>query len=106
EVFFPEASGVSVNVATHEVRVNGLPVKLTPKEFLLVAVLHARSPDVVSYQEIAISVWPELKGEVPEDNIAQLVARLRRKLDADSGGMIVNVRGFGYRLDNAPGDPA
>ncbi|MCH8813628.1 MAG: FHA domain-containing protein [Chloroflexi bacterium] len=106
EVFFVEASGLSVNVATHQVRVNGLPVKLTPKEFLLVALLHARSPDVVSYEEIAISVWPELEGQVHEDNVTQLVVRLRRELNVYSTGLIVNVRGFGYRLDDTSGESA
>lgn len=96
QVFFPSRGGLTVNAATHEVHLNGELVELTPKEFLLVSLLDARAPAVVEYAEIGAEVWPELEGEVPEDNITQLAARLRRKLGSE---MIVNVRGFGYRLE-------
>jgi len=108
EVFVPARHVLTVDAVTREVRVHGLPIALTPKEFRLVALLHARSPAVVAYQDIANEVWPELDGAVPEDSIAQLAARLRRKLKAASapGALIANVRGFGYRFDPAPGDPS
>lgn len=97
QVFFPTRGGLTINVATHEVRLDGEPLDLTPKEFLLLSLLHGRAPGVVGYAQIGAEVWPELEGEVPDDSIAQLAARLRRKLRPD---MIANVRGFGYRLDS------
>lgn len=101
QVFVPQRSALTIDRATHEVWLHGSLIELAPKEFLLLALLDADTPAVVEYSRIAAEVWPELGGEVSEDNIAQLAARLRRKL-GDSGGIIVNVRGFGYRLDAAP----
>lgn len=98
QIFFPEREGLVIDRATHEVSLNGEAIDLTPKEFLLLALLEGRAPAVVEYATIAAEVWPELDGEVPEDNIAQLAARLRRKL-GKSGEMVANVRGFGYRLE-------
>lgn len=97
QVFFPARGGLTINLATHEVRLDGEVLDLTPKEFLLLTLLHARAPAVVEYAQIGAEVWPELAGEVPEDSIAQLAARLRRKLSPE---MIANVRGFGYRLES------
>lgn len=96
QLFFPDRAVLAVDEATHEVRLDGRLLDLTPKEFVLLALLDERRPAVVEYGEIAARVWPELEGAVSEDNIAQLAARLRRKL---GGGFIANVRGFGYRLD-------
>lgn len=100
QVFFPQRRRLVINRATHEVGMDGEHVDLTPKEFLLLALLDAEAPAVVEYAKIAAEVWPELEGQVPEDNIVQVVARLRRKL-GDAGDLIANVRGFGYRLDSS-----
>lgn len=97
----PRTAGLSVDLSTHEVRVRSEPVKLTPKEYLLLALLYRRAGAVVTRDEISRQVWPELGGAVAEENIEQLVARLRRKIEEQPGNprYVLTVRGFGYRLD-------
>jgi pSer/pThr/pTyr-binding forkhead associated (FHA) protein len=100
QVFTPQRSGLMLDRATHEVTLHGRSLDLTPKEFLLLALLEAEAPAVVEYARIAAEVWPELEGAVSEDSIAQLATRLRRKLGPHAA-IIANVRNFGYRLDDA-----
>ncbi|MDZ4278202.1 MAG: winged helix-turn-helix domain-containing protein [Dehalococcoidia bacterium] len=94
---------LAVDLSTHEVMVRGEPVELTPKEFLLLALLYRRAGAVATRDEISQEVWPELEGAVAEENIEQLVARLRRKIELDPSNpeYLLTKRGFGYRLDLA-----
>jgi hypothetical protein len=100
-VLEPRAAAISLDLSTHEVRVRGKPVKLTPKEYRLLTLLYRRAGAVVSHEEIAAEVWPELEGAVTEESIAQVVARLRRKVEEEPADprYVLTVRGFGYRLD-------
>jgi hypothetical protein len=103
-IIAPLVAGISLNPATHDVRVRGEAVSLTPKEYGLLSLLFGRSGAVVTHREIAAEIWPELGGDASEDSIAQLVARLRRKLEATGAPRcLLTVRGFGYRL--SPGGP-
>jgi predicted component of type VI protein secretion system len=94
------AAGLRVNVATHEVSVEGRGVALSPKEYLFVAALHRRAGSVASHAELAAEVWPEFPEGVPDENIHQLATRVRRKLEPSTGGArrLITVKGFGYRL--------
>jgi pSer/pThr/pTyr-binding forkhead associated (FHA) protein len=100
-VLAPGTGSLSVDLSTHEVRVRGEVVTLTPKEYRLLALLYRRAGTVVSHEEIGAAVWPELAGVVSEESIAQLVTRLRRKVEKEAGNpqYVLTVRGFGYRLD-------
>lgn len=100
-VLVPTTGALSLDPATHEVRVRGEPVALTPKEYRLLTLLFRRAGAVISHGEIAAEVWPELEGDVSEESIAQVVARLRRKVEEEPANPrhILTVRGFGYRLD-------
>ena len=73
-------------------------LSLTAREFDLLAHLVRRSGQVVSKQEILAGVWDDEFAGDP--NVVEVyVARLRRKLDGDSGGSrIETVRGVGYRV--------
>ncbi|MBI2913016.1 MAG: winged helix-turn-helix domain-containing protein [Chloroflexi bacterium] len=99
-VLAPRDQAVSVDTARHEVRVRGELLALTPKEYRLLALLHRQAGAVVTREDIATEVWPELEGAVAEESIAQIIARLRRKVEEDPGypRHIVTVRGFGYRF--------
>jgi len=94
------AGGLSVDLSSHEVRVRGETVPLTPKEYLLMALLYRRAGAVVTREEIAREVWPELEGDVAGEAIAQLVTRLRRRVEENpaSPARVLTVRGFGYRF--------
>jgi DNA-binding winged helix-turn-helix (wHTH) protein len=100
-ILTPDSGALSLDPSTHEVRSQGQSVALTPKEYRLLALLFRRAGAVVGHEEIAAEVWPELGGVVTEESIAQVVARLRRKVEADPANprYVLTVRGFGYRLD-------
>ena len=94
---------VRVNFVTHGVRVNGVPVELTPTEFRLLAAFVRHPGQVLSPVKLLELAWSDPLGIGP-DRVKYSVMRLRRKLGAQAGGdsAIEAVRGFGYRYRPAP----
>lgn len=94
---------VRVNFVTHGVRVNGVPVELTPTEFRLLAALVRHPGQVLSPVKLLELAWSDPLGIGP-DRVKYSVMRLRRKLgpQASGGSAIEAVRGFGYRYRLAP----
>jgi pSer/pThr/pTyr-binding forkhead associated (FHA) protein len=82
------------------VRVNRLPVSLSPKEFALLAYLFQHRGKVCSKEEIGQVVWVEYQEGIFDYQIENLVRRLRTKieLDPNSPVILLTVRGMGYRL--------
>jgi len=101
EVF--EDGHVRVNFVTHGVRVNGVPVELTPTEFRLLAALVRHAGQVLSPVKLLELAWSDPLGIGP-DRVKYSVMRLRRKLGAQVSGdsAIEAVRGFGYRYRPTP----
>lgn len=94
-----QAAGINMDMATREVRVNGIPVSLSAKEFLLLAAL-ARDPRrVYRKQELLADVWG-FRSTGATRTLDSHASRLRRKLRAVGGerSYISNVWGVGYRL--------
>jgi two-component system OmpR family response regulator len=87
------AGGISVDLATHAVRVGEREVDLTPREFALLQYLALRPGEVVSKAELIEHVWPA-KGADP-NTVEVYAGSLRRKLGP---GALQTVRGAGYRL--------
>jgi hypothetical protein len=89
-----------VDERTAEVWARGKKVTVTAKEYLALTALYAVSGALVSRNELAVKVWPEYQGAVGDENIEQLIYRLRRKLEADPERPrhLITVRGLGYRL--------
>lgn len=89
---------VQVNFATHGVRVNGVPVELTPTEFRLLAAFVRHPGQVLSPVKLLELAWSDPLGIGP-DRVKYSIMRLRRKLGTQVGGdsAIEAVRGFGYR---------
>ncbi len=96
----PAAPGLHIDLSTHEVKVDGKPVKLSPKEYLFLAALRHRAGSVVAHSDLAREVWPDVAEGVSDENIHQLATRLRRKLEDNAEGprYVLTVKGFGYRL--------
>jgi len=99
------AGPVELNVATHQVEVDGVPVHLTPREFDLFRLLLQEQGRVLTQRVILARVWgPEY---VDDTHILRtFVHQLRVKLDgarAGTGALIVNDPGVGYRI--APVQP-
>jgi len=89
---------VHVNFASHEVRVAGVPVDLTPTEYRLLAALVRHRGQVLSPEKLLELAWHDPLGIGPE-RVKYSVLRLRRKLGSSAGAdaRIEAVRGFGYR---------
>ena len=89
-----EHRGVTLDPATHEVRKDGEPVQLSPREFALLHALLEQPGRVLSRAQLEESLYGW--GEEVESNVVEVhVHGLRRKLGAD---FIRNVRGVGYRV--------
>ena len=93
-----QSGGVSVNLITREVKVNGAPVKLTSREFSLLEYM-MRNPDAV----ITRGMIEEHAWNNDFDSVSNLVdvyiRRLRSKIDATGEpSLIETIRGAGYRL--------
>jgi len=82
-----------------EVRIGERSVRLSPKEYRLLKLLHASAGRVLSCDEILKSLWRRSSYATRQD-VQKYVYLLRKKLEEDPKDpkLIVTVRGFGYRL--------
>ena len=89
---------LEIDMQRHKAVRSGVPLNLTPKEFLLLAHL-ARSPgEVVSRTEIAEHVW-EIGFKTDTNVVDVVVRRLRAKVDDPFKTKLVHtIRGMGYVL--------
>ena len=95
----PLPAALALDVARHEVRVDGRPIELTATEFGILAEL-ARDPGIVVGRPAMLeAVWgPDFFGD---DHLVDVhVANLRRKLgdDPERPRFVETVRGVGHRL--------
>lgn len=95
------AGGVVLDVETHVVTVDDLPVHLTPKEFLLLRELLQNQGKLQTQRQLLAQVWG---AEYMDDNhiLRTFIHQLRRKLgavSAEAGALIVNDPGVGYRIE-------
>lgn len=92
------AGGLSVDVARCEVKVKNRSIRLSTKEFKLLALLLEGDGKVYSRDRLLELIWGHDAGlDLDSRTIDQHVARLRRKLGA-AGALIVTVPNFGYKL--------
>lgn len=83
--------------ATHEVKINGQPIKLTKNEFRLLDFLSRKPDRVCTRAMIEEHVW----GYNTENNsnvIEASIYNLRRKLGAGNKNLIQTVQNIGYRF--------
>ena len=84
---------LAVDQDERRVRLEGLVVPLSPREFELLAYLVARRDTVISKQELLDEVWRE---PYADPNVVEVcIAQIRRKIGP---GWIETVRHVGYRL--------
>jgi DNA-binding response OmpR family regulator len=93
---------LEVNADLREVRVAGSPVRLTRREFDLLALLAARSPAVVPREEIMTEVW-DVHWFGSTQTLDVHVAQIRRKIEPDphQPRFLHTVRGVGYQVKDA-----
>ena len=89
-----------IDSAKHQVTKDGVPIKLTPKEFKILLTL-ARTPNtVLSKEQLVENAWgAEFVGET--SSITVFIKKLRGKIEDDPSGprIIETVWGIGYRLN-------
>ncbi|MHB1986867.1 MAG: response regulator transcription factor [Acidimicrobiales bacterium] len=92
-----ERGDLSIDLATLEVTVAGVPVVLTRTELRILELLVGRSPHVVTRSSIAVHAWQNEADAVGSNTIDVHVGHLRSKLGASSL-RIETIRGSGYRV--------
>ena len=89
--------GITLDVPSRRVDVDGVDVPLTPKEYDVLLMLMRRVGTVVGRDELMREVWrTEWLGATK--TLDMHVSTLRRKL-GDAGSQITTVRGVGFRLE-------
>lgn len=91
-------SNIHLDRSGRRALIAGRDLRLSPREFDLVALLLDHPGHAWTYEELSSRVWglPYLGDP---DTIATAVRRLRKRLGASSTVEITALRGFGYRLD-------
>lgn len=85
---------VSIDLAREVVKVDSLPVVLTPKEWALLRVLASR-PEQTFTRERLLEALYQWDSTSDSNTLEVFISRLRRKLGSP---LIQTVRGTGYRL--------
>ncbi len=91
-------AGLEVDSFRHEVRVDAMPVALTPTEFAIIDLLAASPGMVLDRPTMLAAVWGD---RFDDDHLIDVhVANLRRKIgdNAEEPRFIETIRGIGYRL--------
>ncbi len=99
EEFVYDDGSLLIDVAQHEVRLEGDAVEFSPTEFRLLVALAEAPGRVHTYATLLMRVWgSEYVDEI--DFLRVYVWRLRKKLEKnpDRPVRILTERGFGYRL--------
>jgi DNA-binding response OmpR family regulator len=91
-----EVGAIAIDVAAHEVRLDGRRIELTRTEFDLLALLAAH-PDRVFSRASILDHVRDGETDATERAVDFQIASLRRKLGA-TGAHIETVRGVGYKL--------
>lgn len=96
-----EAKGLFLDRTAHIARLHDVPLKLTPKEFDVLALLMERAGSPVSVAEIFETVWKERYDTAAGNSVMVHIRHLRKKLAAidASEELIVTVWGVGYKID-------
>ena len=89
---------LSLHVRRHQVTRSGVPIELTPKEFLLLALLLEHQGNVLSRTLIAEQVW-DMAFDSDSNVVDVHIRRLRAKVDDPFERKLIHtVRGLGYVL--------
>lgn len=93
--------GLTINIKTHEVILDGIPMSLTPTEFLILQILCEENGNVVNSEQLFYRVWGEEYFDKNNNTIATHIRHLREKLgdSVESPKYIKTIWGVGYKLE-------
>lgn len=89
--------GLRVNLAAHEVSLNGRPLNFTATEEAVFYLLARYAGKVVTCGHLLRAVWGSDAGDKLHE-LQVLIARIRRKLEGEEGVMIRTEGRLGYQL--------
>jgi DNA-binding response OmpR family regulator len=89
---------LALDVRAREVRLDGEPVSLTPREFDILCLLAEHPRQVFTYEQLLDRFW---EGVGDKHTVTVHIGRIREKIEADPSdpALIVNVWGVGYRFE-------
>jgi two-component system KDP operon response regulator KdpE len=94
-----KAKGLEINFSDRRVKLNGAPLRLTPREYELLTMLARHAGRVVTHRQIMASIRG---ADAPVDAqfVRVLVGQLRQKLEAEPSrpDLLLTEPGIGYRL--------
>jgi two-component system KDP operon response regulator KdpE len=98
-----EAGDFFIDLETRRVTVRGREVRLSPKEFELVAYWAKHPHKVITHRSLLANIWGDTPSAQPE-HLRVLVNHVRKKLEPEDGSAryIVTEPWVGYRFE--PGD--
>jgi two-component system KDP operon response regulator KdpE len=103
EVEQVQVGDITIDFARHHVVRAGEDIRLTPKEFDLLALLARNADRVLTHRSILKAIWGPNAVDQPE-HLWVLMAQLRKKVEPDPGTprYLVSEPWVGYRLVSAP----
>lgn len=96
-----EIDDLVINVDTHEIKLGGRDIKLTPREFDILELLARNRGIVFSIEKIYERVWKEDFLE-SENTVMVHIRKIREKIERDTRNpsYIKTVWGVGYKIEN------
>ncbi len=96
-----EFDDLTIDTASRQALLHGIPVELTAREFDLLEFLASAPRQAFSRAQLLQRVWGSSSAWQQESTVTEHVRRIRRKLgvEADRSQWIATVRGFGYRFE-------
>lgn len=94
-----EAGGIRLDRKSLRVMKGNVPIKLLPKEFILLEVLMRHCGVVLSTEELIDHVWGS-NSDIAPDTVRSHVKSLRKKVDSpELPSIIKTVHGMGYKIE-------
>jgi two-component system response regulator VanR len=96
-----EVDDLVINTATHEVKISGKDVKLTPREFDILTLLAKNRGIIFSIEKIYELIWNESFME-SQNTVMVHIRKIREKIEQNSRKPIYikTVWGVGYKIEN------
>ncbi|MCL6479694.1 MAG: response regulator transcription factor, partial [Peptococcaceae bacterium] len=92
-------TGLEIDLGNRTVKVNGIPVALTAREFDLLALLAKNPNRFFSAGMLMELIWKN-RESVDNRSLMVHISKLRKKIEEDPANpkYIISVRGFGYKF--------